>query len=88
MAKKYNYDKLMGLYPTVLGDMVNSDGQKVLFLEHPLRGDEAPVIVQFPEYRLAFDSEFWDTDDMEEVGGCYEPSVLDGKLYHGDILAD
>ena len=39
-----NYEKLMSYNPSEYGSMVNSLGQKIIFVEHPIRGDEYPVI--------------------------------------------
>lgn len=83
MSNKVNFDKLMNLNPTKYFSGVNSLGQKVELVEHPIKGDESPVIVVFPEVKKAFHSEFWDTYDMEEGienKSDYEP------LYHNDML--
>lgn len=82
-----NYQKLMCLTPTEYQRMTNSKGQVVLFLEHPTKGDEAEVIVAFPELELAFYSGFHECDDMTADHREYEPSVQDGKLFIGDFEA-
>jgi len=87
MAKHYDYKKLMELNPTSYGTMTNSKGQEIEFLEHPLEGDMSEVICACHELEKAADSTFFETDDMEEVGGDYEPSFQDGKLYMGDFEA-
>lgn len=75
--KKLNFDKLMAFEPTVYTEFLNSQGKKVQLCEHPTKGDEAPVLVVFPDEKLAFESDFWDTEDMTAEHGEYEP-VLDG----------
>lgn len=78
-----NYDKLMVQDPTVYGQMVNSLGQKIEFVEHPTRGDEAQVICVCHELKLASYSSFYDTEDMEQDHQEYEPSFVDGKFLIG-----
>lgn len=78
--KGYNYDKLMSMKPVIYEGVVNSRNQVALFLEHPTRGDEATIIVAFPEFKAAFDSEFWDLEDMTK-NEDYEPILHDGKLW-------
>jgi len=87
MAKHYNYEKLMELNPTSYGKMTNSLGQEIEFLEHPTQGDESQVICACHELEKAADSDFFETDDMEETGGDYEPSFQDGKLHMGEFEA-
>lgn len=77
--KKLNYAKLMELNPTELDDFTNYLGQKMVFLEHPTQGDSYPVIVAFPEEKLAFNSGFYDTDDFY-LGSDYEPVLVDGVM--------
>ena len=64
----------------VLGSHINDAGQEMLFMEHPIHGDEADIIVQFPKLGLAFGSGFFDLEDMTSHGGDYEQYVIDGKL--------
>jgi hypothetical protein len=80
-----NYEKLMQRKPTEYGKMINSKGQEIVFYEHPLKGDEHPVIVVCHELRLAASSDFWETDDMEAEHGEYEPSFENGELYIGEF---
>jgi hypothetical protein len=79
-----NYSKLISQNPTEYGRMTNSAGQTVVFYEHPTRGDEYPVIVAFPQYEVAFTSEFFDTDDMAADHAEYEPIFVDGQLQYGN----
>ncbi|MES2515940.1 MAG: hypothetical protein V4580_17435 [Bacteroidota bacterium] len=83
-----NYEKLMALNPTVYSNMVNSMGQTIEFVEHPLKGDEAPVICICHELKLAAYSTFFETDDMTEDHKEYEPTFQDGELYIGMFKAD
>jgi hypothetical protein len=78
-----NYEKLMNQDPTSYGDVTNSLGQEIDFVEHPTEGDMTPVICVSHDLKLAAYSDFYETDDMEEAGGCYEPIFKDGKFQHG-----
>jgi hypothetical protein len=68
--------------------MINSEGQEIAFVEHPLRGDEAPIICVCHELKLAAYSGFFDLDDMLATHGEYQPSFMDGSLYIGDFEAE
>lgn len=81
-----NYSKLMGHNPTSFGTMVNALGQTIEFYEHPLKGDESPVLCVCHELQLAAYSTFYETDDMTAEHGEYAPSFQDGKFYIGDML--
>lgn len=83
-----NYQKLMSLDPTVYGEFTNSLGQLITFVEHPLRGDEYPVICVCHELQLAASSDFFELDDMTAEHGEYAPSFQNGKLYIGDLEAE
>jgi hypothetical protein len=78
-----NYTKLMANEPTELDRMINDLGQKIVFYEHPLRGDEFPVIIVCHELELADHTDFMETDDMTAEHGEYQPSFVNGKLYIG-----
>lgn len=78
-----NYSKLMAHNPSVYGKMVNSLGQTIEFVEHPLRGDEAEVICVCHELQLAEYSGFYDTEDMTAEHGEYEPAFIDGVFHIG-----
>lgn len=69
--------------PDKYGEFTNELGQKIEFYEHPFYGDEAPVILVFPEHELAFDSDFFDIEDMtyqeEGVDMDYVPRLVDGE---------
>lgn len=86
--KKY-YAALMKRDPFVYSTIINSKGQKVNLVEHPVEGDVAEVIAMFPEKELAFDTGFWETDDMMSDDKDYEPSVDDdGVFYIGEYRHD
>lgn len=78
-----NYKKLMEHNPTIYDEMVNSLGQKITFVEHPLKGDEYPVIIVCHELELADSTDFMETGDMMAEHREYEPSFVDGVLYIG-----
>ncbi len=73
----------MAYEPTEYDRMTNSIGQEIVFYEHPLRGDEFPVIIVCHELELADHTDFMETDDMMREDKSYEPSFVDGKLHIG-----
>lgn len=81
--KNYNYSKLTELNPTEYGTMVNSLGQLIRFVEHPLRGDENVVIAICDELKLASDTDFFELDDMLADHKEYEPLFINNELQHG-----
>ena len=84
----YNYEKLMAQNPTVIGKMTNSLGQEIEFLEHPTEGDLSPVICACHALKLAANSDFFETDDMEAEHGEYEPKFEDGHFFIGEFFSD
>ena len=84
-----NYVKLTARELTILDEMTNFMGQRILLVEHPIHGEDAPVIAICHEYisksddgyvyGAAANTTFFDTDDMYE-GSDYEPLFIDGKL--------
>ena len=78
-----NYEKLTALNPFIYTTFTNSLGQKIKIVEHPIQGDESPVIVVCDELKLADYSDFYETGEIDEVGGEYEVGFVDGKLAHG-----
>jgi hypothetical protein len=80
---KLNYSKLIELNPTVYTKFTNSLGQEIELVEHPLRGDEYPVIAVFHNEKLAFATDFYETGDIDEVGGEYEVLLVEGELKSG-----
>jgi hypothetical protein len=83
-----NYDKLMAHNPTEYGRMTNSLGQEIIFVEHPLRGDETPVICVCPQLELASYSTFYELDDMIADHKEYEPSFQEGKFLIGQFIEE
>ena len=65
---------------TCLGSYINSHSQLLKFYEHPLNGEESPVIVCFPSEKVACSSTFYELDDMTELGGDYEPYFYKNDL--------
>lgn len=83
-----NYFKLMAQEPTVYDSMTNSYGQLIHFVEHPLHGDAAPIIVVCHDLQLAAMTDFYDLEDMTASHGEYEPSFDEyGDLYIGRFQA-
>lgn len=69
----------MALEPTVYGQIVNALGQTVTFVEHPIEGDEYPVIAVFKDLEMAFATDFFETDDMMASHGEYTPAYMHGE---------
>lgn len=80
---KLNYNKLIEYKPTVYDTMVNSLGQSIDLVEHPLKGDSTFVIAICHELKLAYYTDFFETCDMLEEHKEYEPLFINGKLQHG-----
>lgn len=78
MMKPVNFEKLMAKEPYMLDEMTNTQGLRIEFYEHPVFGDEVPVLVVFPAEKLAFISDFYETDDMM-ANGDYEPQLMDDQ---------
>lgn len=77
--KILNYHRLTALNPTVYTTFTNKLGQEIQLVEHPLKGDESPVIIIYHAEKLAVESEFFDTDDMT-AGQDYEPVYMYGEM--------
>jgi hypothetical protein len=80
---------------TILDEMTNFMGQRILLVEHPILGDEAPVIAVCHEhmskseegyvYGAAGNTTFFDTEDMYE-GSDYEPLFIGDKLTYRYVI--
>ena len=78
------YEKIIKHNAFVFDHIVNDKGQHITFYEHPIYGDSSPIIVAFPEYKLAFDSDFYDLEDMTHgKHNEYKPYLVDGDLVFG-----
>ncbi len=82
----FNYEKLMSYNPTELGRMINSEGQEIVFLEHPTKGDEAQIIASCPALKMACYSGFYELDDMQAEHKEYEPSFNASGYWVGRFL--
>lgn len=82
-TNKLNYAKLMEHNPTIYDTMVNSLGQTIELVEHPLKGDSTFVLAICHELKLASYTDFFETDDMLEDHREYEPLFIDNQLQHG-----
>jgi hypothetical protein len=80
-----NYAKLMNLNPTSYGTFKNQLGQEIEFFEHPIYGQDYPVVCVCHSLQLAALSDFYELDDMIDEHGEYAPSFQDGKLYTGEF---
>lgn len=67
-----------------MGEFINSLGQRIEFVEHPLKGDEFPIIVICRELGLCGVSGFYDIGDMVCEHKEYEPKFIAGELVIGD----
>jgi hypothetical protein len=77
---KLNYDKLMSKNPTKYDEITNHLGQLIEFFEHPTKGDEYPVIAVYRAEKIAVCTDFFDTDDMQDVDSDYIPCYVDGEM--------
>lgn len=80
---KLNFEKLMSHKPTEYGTMINSLGQKIIFVEHPTMGDEYPVIAVFINEKKAFATDFFELDDMTADHKEYEPILINNEIIFG-----
>lgn len=78
-----NYEKLMNLEPTKYGEVKNNIGQLIEFYEHPIYGQDEPVVAVCHELKLAFYTDFYELDDMIAEHGEYTPIFIDGKIHYG-----
>jgi len=79
-----NYQFLIELHPTSYGKIVNSKNQEIEFYEHPLIGDEAPVIAVCHALERAEKTDFFELDDMTASHKEYEPWFDEsGELNYG-----
>jgi len=78
-----NYEKLMKHEPTKLGQITNNLNQLIEFYEHPLRGDEFPVIAVCHDMKLADLTDFYELDDMTATEEDYRPMFVNGALRMG-----
>ena len=77
--KEY-FEQLTSKDATQLKAIHNDAGQLIHFVEHPVHGDEHPVIATFPEYGVAFNTTFFDCGDFYR-GSDYLPHLMiDGQM--------
>lgn len=77
--KVLNYEKLIDLKPTVYNTIINQLGQEIELVEHPIQGDEYPVIAIYHKEKLAVCTDFYDTMDFYK-GSDYNPVYMHGEL--------
>lgn len=77
--QKLNYTKLMALNPTKYGTVINQLGQTVDLYEHPLQGDEYPVIAVIEAENVAYCTDFYDCSDFYEESE-YMPVYMHGTM--------
>jgi hypothetical protein len=78
-----HYTNLIASDPFVYIEFTNSLGQRIKIVEDPIWGDEAPVIAVCDDLKIADFSDFYETGEVDEVGGEYEVGFVDGVLVHG-----
>lgn len=78
-----SYKKLMEHEPTIYTTIINSLGQRIDLVEHPLKGDESVVIAVCHELQIASYTDFYDLDDMLAEHKEYEPLFINGNFQHG-----
>ena len=76
-AKLYSY--LMSEGAFVLCRFTNDAAQEVILVEHPIYGDDAGILVMFPKYAVAFETDFFDIGDLAESKE-YQPLYIDEDL--------
>jgi len=81
--RKLKYDALMNHKPYVLDTVVNSLGQIIELVEHPIDGDLSFVIAIYHKEKIACHTDFFETCDLQS-GSDYEVVFRDGNLYHGE----
>ena len=74
-----SYQRLMALEPTIYSTITNKEGQVMDLVEHPIKGDEYPVIIVYHAEKIAVCSDFYDTEDMEH-NSDYEPVYMYGEM--------
>ena len=85
--KKLNHQVLMALQPTKYETTTNQLGQMVDFYEHPLHGDEYPVIAVIEAEKVAYNTGFYDCEDFYD-GSDYMPVYMHGTMncaFHFDL---
>lgn len=80
-----NYAQLIQQQPTVYSKFINSIGQEIEFVEHPIKGENYPVICVCHELKLAACSTFYETVDMLADHKEYEPKFIEGKFFIGNF---
>ena len=76
---KLDYEWIMEHEPIVYRTIKNSIGQEIKLCEHPLEGDQAPVVAICHGLKLAAFTDFFDCEDMYE-GSDYAPVFDRGEL--------
>ena len=70
-----DYLNLQRLDAVILDEFKNDLGQRIKFYEDPTLGEDSCVWVAFPDYSVAFLSDFFETDDMTaKIGGVFSPA--------------
>ena len=82
-----NFQRLGDMNAFKLGENVNDMNQRMEFFEDPTLGDEGFVWVSFPHFKVAFVSDFFDTNDMKgKVRDLYTEEEI--KAINGNLDLD
>jgi len=79
-AKLYSY--LVANDAFVLCRFTNDAAQEVVLVEHPIYGDDAGIVVMFPEYAVAFATDFFEISELAETKE-YQPLYFDEYIRFG-----
>jgi len=79
-AKLYSY--LIANDAFVLHRFTNDAAQEVVLVEHPIYGDDAGIVVMFPEYAVAFATDFFEISELAETKE-YQPLYFDEYIRFG-----
>tara|TARA_R110000803_G_scaffold79304_8_gene144924 strand:- start:8843 stop:9220 length:378 start_codon:yes stop_codon:yes gene_type:complete len=85
-AYRLRINSIEYMNPELNYTMQNDLHQVVSFFEDPDHGDESEVWIAFPEFKLAFLSSFYETNDMTaKVRDIYTIAELEEKEIDGDV---
>lgn len=66
---------IVAAHPTLIGELETEEGLRFQMYEHPLYGDEAPLLVKWGKFY--YTTPFWEFSDVEvdlleaHLGGAY-----------------
>lgn len=75
--RNLDYRKLMDANPTSYGKTIDCNGQPIEYFEHPLYGEDYPIIVV---HHLSLTAVATDFFDLESMVGDYKPVYQSGTF--------